>query len=64
MQNKLDNFLDTDHEKALVMMRQLYYVEKALLNNQINPSPSNLEPCTHLCGVLSEEAQMILLDMI
>jgi Ran GTPase-activating protein (RanGAP) involved in mRNA processing and transport len=64
IKNKLDNFLDTDHEKALVMMRQLYYVEKALLKNQINPSPSNLEPCTHLCGVLSEEAQMILLDMI
>jgi hypothetical protein len=63
-QEKLDSYLDTDHEKALIMMRQLFCVEQALLNNQINPSPSNSAKCTHLSGVLADEAQMILLDMI
>lgn len=63
-QEKLDSYLDTDHEKALIMMRQLRCVEKALLNSQINPSISSSEKCTHLSGVLADEAQMILLDMI
>lgn len=46
------------------MMRQLHYVEQALLKTQLNPIPSTSEKCTHLSGVLAEEAQMILLDMI
>lgn len=63
-QGKLDSYLDTDHEKALILMRQLYCVEQALLNGSVNPSPLNSERCAHLSGVLADEAQMILLDMI
>jgi len=63
-QEKLDSYLDTDHEKALIMMRQLYFVEQALLNSQINPSQSTSDRCTHLSGILADEAQMMLLDMI
>ena len=46
------------------MMRQLFCVEQALLKGQINPSPTGDEKYTHLSGVLAEEAQMMLLDMI
>lgn len=65
-QEKLDSYLDTCHEKALILMRQLLYVEQALLSSKINPCSPNcggVRP-THLFGVLADEAQMILLDMM
>lgn len=65
-QEKLDSYLDTCHEKALILMRQLFYVEQALLSSKINPCSPNcggVRP-THLFGVLADEAQMILLDMM
>jgi len=34
---KLDSFLDSDHQKALDLMRKLYYVEMSLLNGIIYP---------------------------
>ena len=34
---KLDSFLDPDHQKALDLMRKLYYVEMSLLNGIIYP---------------------------
>jgi hypothetical protein len=61
---KLDSYLDVCHEKALITMRQLYFVEQAILGGQVNP----LEPCssprTHLSGKLASEAEMIIVDMI
>lgn len=64
IKEKLDSHLDVCHEKALILMRQLYYVEGALLEGRVNPQmpPDNLS--THLCGILANEAEMILMDMM
>jgi hypothetical protein len=62
---KLDSYLDVCHEKALITMRQLYFVERAILAGKVNPIESELVgPRTHLHGVLASEAEMILVDMI
>jgi Ran GTPase-activating protein (RanGAP) involved in mRNA processing and transport len=61
---KLDSYLDVCHEKALATMRQLYFVEQALLSGNINPIDPATTPRTHLCGVLATEAEMILIDML
>jgi hypothetical protein len=65
IQAKLDACLDSNHEKALVLMRQLYFVEGALLRGDIFQEDLNgaAKP-THLCGVLASEAEMILVDMM
>merc|ERR1739838_932804 len=39
---KLDSYLDACHQKALVLMRQLQFVEKALLNGHIYPLEAEL----------------------
>lgn len=63
---KLDSYLDVCHEKALITMRQLYFVERAILSGQINP----LEPSDngiqrrHLCGELAGDAEIIIVDMM
>jgi Ran GTPase-activating protein (RanGAP) involved in mRNA processing and transport len=60
---KLDSYLDVCHEKALVTMRQLYFVEQALLSGQVHP----IDPATtrtHLCGDFAADASMIVVDMI
>mmetsp|Transcript_1227 Transcript_1227/g.1869 ORF Transcript_1227/g.1869 Transcript_1227/m.1869 type:complete len:830 (-) Transcript_1227:231-2720(-) len=64
IKQKLDSHLDVCHEKALILMRQLYYVEGALLEGRVNPQmpPDNLS--THLCGILASEAEMILMDIM
>lgn len=63
IKGKLDSYLDSCHEKALVTMRQLYFVEHAILGGQVNPlSPDS--PKSHLCGILASEAEMIIVDMI
>jgi hypothetical protein len=62
---KVEYYLDVCHEKALAIMRQLYYVEQAILGGRVNPLPDPSEsPQTHLCGDLAADAEMILLDMI
>jgi Ran GTPase-activating protein (RanGAP) involved in mRNA processing and transport len=63
---KLDSYLDVCHEKALVTMRQVYYVEQAILSGQINPlkPTDNGLPRLHLCGDLANDAEMIIVDMI
>jgi hypothetical protein len=62
---KLDSYLDVCHEKALITMRQLYFVERALLSGKVNPtSESDTGPRYHLHGVLASEAEMIIVDMI
>jgi len=61
---KLDSYLDVCHEKALILMRQLHFVEKALLSGEINPRDPSCNPITHLSGVLASEAEMILIDMM
>jgi hypothetical protein len=62
---KLDSCLDVCHEKALVTMRQLYFVEQALLTGSVNPLvEESTFPRTHLSGVLASEAEMIIVDMI
>ena len=43
-------------------MRQLKFVEKALLVGEINPIDGS--PQTHLAGLLASEAEMILVDMM
>jgi hypothetical protein len=59
---KLDSYLDSCHQKALILFRQLFFVEKCLLNGQIYPL--ELQSTTHLSGVLAEDAETILIDMI
>lgn len=61
---KLDSFLDVCHEKALVTMRQLYYVEQAILSGQVNPIDPTTTSRTHLCGDCATDAEMIVVDMI
>lgn len=61
---KLDGYLDVCHEKALITMRQLYFVEHAILASQVNPLEIQLTPRTHLSGTLASEAEMIVVDMI
>ena len=61
---KLDSYLDVCHDKALITMRQLYFVERALLGGQINPVEPHPVPHTHLSGILASEAEMIIVDMI
>jgi len=43
-------------------MRQLHYVEEALLSGRINTCSES--PRTHLAGILASEAEMILVDMM
>jgi len=64
IQQKLDSYLDLCHEKALVTMRQLYFVEQAILRGEINPIDTTLPLRLHLCGILASEAEMIIVDMM
>jgi len=63
IKNKLDSYLDACHHKALVLMRQLQYVERALLEGEIYPF-DQAGSVTHLSGVLATDAEMILIDMM
>jgi hypothetical protein len=49
IKQKLDSFLDSDHQKALGLMRQLYYVEKSLLSGNVYPI-DDIKGVTHLIG--------------
>lgn len=62
IREKLDLQLDVSHDNALVLMRQLYYVEGALLRGDIFEPQQQQQQ--HLCGVLASEAEMILVDMM
>lgn len=64
IEEKLDAYLDVCHEKALVTMRQLYFVEEAIFRGEINPLDAKLPPRTHLSGILASEAEMIIVDMM
>lgn len=61
VKEKLDSCLDTCHEKALTVMRQLYFVEQAILNGEVIELTC---AHTHLCGVLANDAEMIIVDML
>lgn len=61
---KLDSYMDVCHEKALITMRQLYFVEQAILKGQVNPLEPSPQQRIHLSGVLASEAEMIIVDMI
>ena len=63
IKNKLDSYLDACHHKALVLMRQLQYVERALLKGEVY-SFDQSGSVTHLSGVLATDAEMILIDMM
>lgn len=63
IKNKLDSYLDSCHTKALVLMRQLQYVERALLKGEIY-SFDQAGSAAHLSGVLASDAEMILVDMM
>jgi len=60
---RLDSYLDVCHEKALILMRQLYFIEASQLKGIIN-ARDPAHPTTHLAGVLASEAEMILIDMM
>ncbi|GKY95269.1 hypothetical protein MPSEU_000489100 [Mayamaea pseudoterrestris] len=64
VKGKLDSYLDVCHEKALVTMRQLFYVEHAILSGQVNPIDPATTARTHLCGKFALDAEMIVCDMI
>jgi hypothetical protein len=59
---KLDSYLDSCHHKALVLLRQLHFLEKNLLNGQIYPVQR--KEASHLSGTLAEDAEMILLELL
>ena len=61
---KLDSYLDMDHEKALVTMRQLYYVEQAIISGKVVPIDPDAPPLSHLNGTAAAEAEMIIVDMM
>ena len=61
---KLESYLDVCHEKALVTMRQLFFVEQAILNGQVNPIDPITTARTHLCGECATDAETIICDMI
>lgn len=61
---KLDSYLDKNHEKALITMRQLHFVERAILSGQVNSLEPSASARTHLSGILASEAEMIIVDMI
>ena len=63
IKQKLDSFLDKDHQKALGLMRQLHYVEKSLLNGSVYPIEEE-RAANHLIGDLAADAETILLDMM
>lgn len=63
IKEKLDSFLDSDHQKALGLMRQLHYVEKSLLNGSVYPV-DEVGTATHLIGELASDAESIILDMM
>ena len=60
---KLDSYLDVCHEKALITMRQLYYVEQAILSGRVNPLEEGT-PTTHLSGALATDAETVVVDMM
>jgi len=65
IKDKLDSFLDSCHQRALVLMRQLKFVEKSLLESNIYPlegAPLTTSS-TFLSGQLAADAEMILLDI-
>jgi Ran GTPase-activating protein (RanGAP) involved in mRNA processing and transport len=64
VKDKLDSYLDVCHEKALSMMRQLFYVEQAILSGKVNRVDPTTTPRTHLTGDCATDAEMILVDMI
>lgn len=61
---KLDSYLDVCHEKALITMRQLYFVEASILAGHVNPLEPLSSHRTHLSGMIASEAEMIVVDMI
>jgi Ran GTPase-activating protein (RanGAP) involved in mRNA processing and transport len=61
---KLDSYLDVCHEKALVTMRQLYFVEQAILSGNVNPIDPTTTTRTHLSGDSAIDAEIIIVDMI
>jgi len=64
IKEKLNSCLDVDHEKALVTMRQLYFVEQAILSGKIIPIEADSSPRSHLSGTSAAEAEMIIVDMM
>lgn len=64
IKGKLDAYLDLNHEKALKTMRQLYFVEQAILMGQVNPIDPTKTVRTHLCGDIATDAETIIVDMI
>ena len=64
IKSKLDSYLDVCHEKALITMRQLYFVEQAIFSGNVNPLEPSPTRRTHLSGALAAEAEMIIVDMI
>lgn len=64
IKEKLDSCLDVDHEKALVIMRQLYFVEQAILSGKVIPLESESAVRSHLSGISAAEAEMIIVDMM
>eukprot|EP00531_Pseudo-nitzschia_arenysensis_P000658 CAMPEP_0116126854 /NCGR_PEP_ID=MMETSP0329-20121206/6543_1 /TAXON_ID=697910 /ORGANISM="Pseudo-nitzschia arenysensis, Strain B593" /LENGTH=964 /DNA_ID=CAMNT_0003620943 /DNA_START=134 /DNA_END=3028 /DNA_ORIENTATION=- len=64
IKDKLDSYLDVDHEKALVTMRQLYFVEQAILSGKVVPNEQDSTRRSHLSGTAAAEAEMIIVDMM
>lgn len=64
VKEKLDSYLDVCHEKALVVMRQLYFVEQAILRGEVNLIDPATTTRTHLSGDFAMDAEMIVVDMI
>lgn len=64
IKGRLDSYLDVCHEKALITMRQLFYVEQAFLTGLVVPLNPVLTPRTHLSGDIAADVEMIIVDML
>jgi Ran GTPase-activating protein (RanGAP) involved in mRNA processing and transport len=64
VKDRLDSYLNVCHEKALVVMRQLFYVEQAIRRGEVNPVGPASTTRTHLSGDFALDAEVIVCDMI
>ena len=61
LQTKLDSFLEKDHYKALVLMRQLNYTGRSFLQSYTKDEEVKW---TYLSKDLAQDIENVLLDMM
>jgi len=59
VKERLDSFMEMNHDKALMTMRLLFVVEQAILSGQVLPIDESI---SHLRGQFAQAAESILID--